>query len=78
MIKDMLKFLRVLEVVSNEERVKNGLKRLGKGYSEAYRLNPYNPLTYLLVIILMIVWIPMFGIVGLWIQLHEENLFEWN
>jgi hypothetical protein len=33
--------------VNNDERYKQGLKRMGQGYSKANRLNPNNPLSYL-------------------------------
>jgi len=44
-MKELLKKLKIVQEVSNEERHKLGLKRLGQGYFKAYRLNPLNPLS---------------------------------
>ena len=60
-----LKYLRIVQTVSNEERHKNGLKRLGRGYFNAHRFNPYNPLSYVALIIILIVGILMFGFYSL-------------
>ena len=68
--------LMIVQVVSNTDRKKNGLKHLGNGYFEAYRLNPYNPLSYLIVIGAIPVIIVLYGFVGLFKQ--AENPFAWN
>jgi hypothetical protein len=72
----LLKALKIVQVVSNEERNKNGLKRLGKGYFKAYRLNPYNPLCYVILIVAIPIFILMFGFVGVFQKL--ENPFIWK
>lgn len=73
---NILKFLKILQVVSNEERHKNGLKRLGKGYFKAYRLNPYNPLSYVFFIISIPIIFLMYGVLGLFEQV--SNPFKWD
>ena len=64
--------------VSNVEREKKGLKRLGKGFEEAHRLNPFNPLSYVFFILLLIVGFILFGIVGFSKEVETLNPFKWN
>jgi hypothetical protein len=73
-----LKCLRIVETVSNEERHKQGLKRLGRGYFNAHRFNPYNPLSYIALIIILIVGILMFGFYGFWKETITLNPFRWD
>lgn len=68
--------LKIIQKVSNEERVKNGLKKIGKGYFNAYRFNPYNPLSYLIVLAIAVGGLLMYGVVGLYQK--AENPFLWN
>ena len=75
-MKKLLKALKIVQIVSNEERNKNGLKRLGKGYFQAYRLNPYNPFSYVVVVIAVPIIILSFGFVGFFQKF--ENPFKWN
>ena len=74
----ILKFLLILQTVSNEERHKQGLKRLGRGYFNAHRFNPYNPLSYIALIIILIVGILMFGFYGFWKEIDASNPFSWH
>lgn len=68
-----LKFLLILQEVSN----KNRNPELGKGFFTARRLNPYNPLSYIVVIILFAVALVLFGIVGMWSQIDNRNPLKW-
>ena len=68
--------LKIIQKVSNTERVKNGLERLGKGYFDAYRFNPYNPLAYIVLICIFIIGLIMYGFVGVFEK--AENPFLWN
>lgn len=73
----ILRLIRVLQVVSNEDRRKRGLERLGQGYSEAYRLNPFNPLSYLFLLVATPIFLLMYGVIGFF----EEKLvnpFKWS
>ena len=72
----ILEFLKITQTVSNEERHKNGLKRLGKGFFNAYRLNPFNPLSYILIILTIPVVLLLYGFVGVFKELI--NPFKWN
>lgn len=78
MIRKILRYLQILQTVSNEKRHKQGLKRLGRGYNETYRLNPYNPLSYITIIIILIVGILMFGFIGFWKEVTTLNPFRWD
>lgn len=68
-----LKFLLILQEVSN----KNRNPKLGKGFFTARRLNPYNPLSYIFVILLFAIALVLFGIVGMWSQIDNRNPFKW-
>lgn len=74
MIRKFLQKIYVIQVVDNRKRA----KKLGKGYTHAYRLNPYNPLSYLTLTIAIIVYIIMFGVVGGWSETGTKNPFKWH
>lgn len=42
------------------------------------RINPYNPLSYLVITITFIVGIIMFGFVGIWKEVDNNNPFKWT
>jgi hypothetical protein len=77
-MRKILKFLKVVQIISNEERHKNGLKRLGRGYFKAYRLNPYNPLSYVVIIGGIIIGTLLFGFYGFWKEADVRNPFKWD
>ena len=74
----LLKSTAIVQTVSNEERHKNGLKRLGRGYFEAHRFNPYNPLSYIALVFILIIGIIMFGVYGFWRETDMKNPFKWD
>jgi len=74
----ILRFLRIIQTVSNEERHKKGLKRLGRGYFEAHRLNPYNPFSYITAILILVIGLLMFGVVGFKKEIDNINPFKWD
>ena len=74
-MKELLIKLKIIHVVSNEERRKAGIKILGKGYFKAYRFNPFNPLSYVLIIIIPVIFL-MHGFVGVFKKVI--NPFQWN
>ena len=76
-MRKILKFLRIIQTVSNEERNKKGQKRLGSGFSEAQRLNPYNPLSYITAIIAILILV-IGGVVGFWKEINNINPFKWD
>lgn len=78
MIRKILIKLRVIQVIDNEERNRNGVKRKGRGFMEARRLNPYNPLSYIVVVVGAIIGIILFGFVGIFSEIDTKNPFKWN
>lgn len=73
----MRKFLKkiwVLQEVSN----KNRNPKLGRGFFTARRLNPYNPLSYIVLIGAIIIGFIMFGVVGFWKETDIKNPFKWD
>lgn len=74
MIRKLLKNIFVLQEVSN----KNRQPKLGRGYMNAYRLNPYNPLSYITIVLILIVGIIAFGVAGFWKEFDLVNPFKWN
>ena len=77
-MRKFLKAIYVIQIENNTERKARGLKHLGRGYSEAYRLNPFNPLSYVTFILAFVVGVLMFGFVGLWKEVDSPNPFKWN
>ena len=77
-MKQLLIKLYIVQVVSNEERHKQGLKRLGRGYFNAHRLNPFNPLSYIVVALVIPTLILLYGFVGMWEQTDIRNPFKWD
>lgn len=59
--------LKILQEVSNEQRTREGLPKLGKGYFSAIRLNPYNPLSYIFYALFVL---------GKTVSLFFESVFE--
>lgn len=43
-----------------------------------YRLNPFNPLTYIAIIIIFVIGILMFGFVGIKNEMDFTNPFKWR
>jgi len=73
-MKKLLKWLWIIQEVSN----KNRNPKIGKGFSKARRVNPYNPLSYIALVIIIIVGLIMFGFVGFWKEIDRQNPFKWN
>jgi len=78
MFSKILKYLFILQIISNKERQNQGLKKLGRGYYEAYRINPYNPLSYIVLIIILIGGVLAFGFIGIWKEIATRNPFKWD
>lgn len=72
MIRKILKFLYILQEIPNKDR------KLGRGFLTAYRINPYNPLSYIALLLIIIVGVLMFGFVGFWNETDKSNPFKWN
>ena len=69
----MHKFLTNLNIIQN----RNNFDTLGQTAS-TYRLNPYNPLSYVTVIIVTIIGLIMFGFVVMRKEIPKHNPFKWQ
>lgn len=64
--REILFFLGVTEKIVNEI-----------GY-EKYRLNRYNPLSYILIILVFVVGIILYGVIGFWKEIDLRNPFKYQ
>jgi hypothetical protein len=70
----MRKLLIALKIIQ-EKKIKDPL---GFTYKQR-RLNPYNPLTYLVIIYSFIIGLLMFGFIGFWNEVNWSDLkFKWR
>lgn len=70
----ILKKIGIIQEYSNRKAV---IKK-GKRFGTAFRLNPFNPLSYLAVIMGILIGLMLFGIVGFWKEVDTNNPFKWN
>jgi hypothetical protein len=69
----MEKLLRFMYVIQCK-RVRTGL-----GPTIAMqRLNPFNPISYALLLVVLLVGIVLFGIAGVWEVLKLPRIFKWK
>lgn len=69
-MRKLLKYLYVIQEKTYDKKFRKAVKR---------RLNPYNPLTYLFIVIFLIVGVIMFGVVGLKNEINIDELkFKWK
>lgn len=69
----MRKILKLLFIIQEKDRF-DPFKRSYK----VRRINPYNPLSYITIILIMIVGLLMFGFVGIWKEVDVRNPFKWS
>ena len=67
------KTLKILWIIQEQEH-KDPFKR---GYFKR-RMNPFNPLTYISILIIVMVGFLMFGLVGFWKEVDLRNPFRWS
>lgn len=68
----MRKLLKAIFVIQDIKSKHNGLSVNKK------RINPYNPISYLVIVLFFIVGILMFGFVGFWKEVDGKNPFKWQ
>ncbi len=74
-MEDILKKLFIIQEVSNKDKD----PKLGRGFSTAMRFNPFNPLSYITLLIITIIGIMLFGVVGFWDKTDKgRNPFKWD
>jgi len=70
----ILKQLRVIQEIDNTKR----MDKLGRGFFVAKRLNPYNPLSYILIVLVLLASLIMMGVLGFINQVKAKNPFKWD
>jgi hypothetical protein len=70
MLRILLKYFLVLQESEHLDSFKRSYKK--------ERLNPYNPLSYIIILVLIIVGIFMYGFVGAWKELRLKDYFQWT
>lgn len=73
-MEDLLTKFFILQKVSNKGRD----IKLGRGYNNAYRLNPYNPFAYLFLVLYLIFGFLAYGVVGFPEKIKGHNPFTWD
>lgn len=72
----MIEFLQKIRVI---QEIDNANRKLGRGFLTARRLNPYNPLSYIGLIIAVILFIPIVVINAIYESIIQfENPFKWD
>ena len=73
-MRKLLNCLYVIQVRSNAGRK----VKYGRGFSEAHRLNPLNPISYVFLAGAIIVGLILFGVIGFWKEEDLKNPFKWS
>ena len=68
----MKSFRKILFFLGVTEKIVNEI-----GY-EKYRLNRYNPLSYILIILVFVVGIILYGVIGFWKEIDLRNSFKYQ
>ena len=68
----MIKMLKYFNIIQKRQ-IKDKL-----GFLTKRRINPYNPLSYVALLLILIIGILMFGFVGFWKETDGTNPFKWN
>lgn len=69
----MIKFLKAIYIIQEKrEKDKSGFWRNYR------RINPFNPLSYILLLIVPIIAFIAFGVVAMWDHLDKRNPFKYS
>ena len=79
-IREFLLAIHVLQIKKVEVTLtsKDGLERKVVGFRNWRRINPYNPLSYLMIIVVLFSALLLFGFVGMWKEIDLRNPFNWQ
>ena len=72
----MRKILSII-LVLQDKRVAKTTPRV-KNITTLRRINPYNPLSYAVLIIIIFVGFILYGVVGFWKETDKSNPFKWS
>ena len=70
----MRKFLKLLIVIQEKQK----LNPLNYNYHTVRRINPFNPLSYLTIVLVFLIGIILFGFVGIWKEIDLRNPFKYK
>lgn len=73
-MRNLLIFLFIIQKKDNRNRE----IKLGKGGMFSYRFNPFNPLSYIVILLILIFGILAFGIIGFTKEIDLVNPFKWS
>lgn len=80
-IREFLLAIYVIQVKKREVTLtsKDGLERKVVGFRNWRRVNPYNPISYIVVSIMLIIGFLLFGGIGMWKEVDWlRNPFKWQ
>jgi len=43
-----------------------------------FRINPFNPLTWVVIILGLVIALLLFGLIGMWKEIDTGNRFKWH
>jgi hypothetical protein len=69
----MRKFLKIIGVIQHKQVA----KKFGDN-GKLIRINPYNPISYLAIIIICLIGLILFGIKGFRDEVDTRNIFRWR
>lgn len=72
----LLETLRVIQ--SKSECRQNPNPELGIQHRNYRRFNPYNPLSYIVLAVILLTGIILFGVIGVWEQVEVDGVFIWE
>lgn len=80
-IREFLLSIHVLQIKEVEVTltIKDGLERKVLGFRKWHRVNPYNPISYVVVLLMLVLGFLLFGIIGMWKEVDWlKNPFKWQ
>ena len=70
----MRKFLKLLLVIQEKQKH----NPLGHHHYTLIRVNPFNPISYLAIVLIFLIGIILFGFVGIWKEIDLRNPFKYK
>lgn len=79
-LRDFLYGINVLQIKKIEVTLtsKDGLERKVVGFRNWRRINPYHPISYVVIVCALISALLLFGFVGMWKEIDLKNPFKWQ
>jgi hypothetical protein len=79
-IREFLLAIHVIQIKEIEVTLtsKDGKERKVLGKRKWRRMNPYHPLSYVVIVIALIIALLLFGFVGMWREIDFRNPFNYQ